>query len=253
MKRFFVFSIYPAISLALHAAGLAGVGLAGMMWSHEEVRGGGAVAPEEVAGDEPMFLDFQIEPAEVASPEQSLTEAVEMAEPAPGPPVAAESSPTPVLPEVTPPKVDRLYDSARVEPRPAPARPAVAKSAGVQTKPKPQASGQPSAARREGTAKSPTAGIMSHASATYAPEPVYPADARRRRVEGSVVVRIAVSVSGRTDRAWIERSSGHADLDQAALSAAGKMRCVPAMRGGQPAAEQLRRTYTFRLKKVFRN
>ncbi len=248
MKRFFIFSIYPTVSLALHAVGLAGVGLAGMMWSHEEVRGGGAVAPEEVAGDEPMYLDFQIEPAEVASPEQTVAEAVEVAEPSPGPPAGPEISSTPVLPEVTPPKVDRLYDSARVDPKPAPARPSVAKSAGVQTKPKPQASGQPSTARREGTAKSQTAGIMSHASATYAPEPVYPADARRRRVEGSVVVRIAVSVSGRTDRAWIERTSGHADLDQAALSAAGKMRCVPAMRGGQPAAEQLRRTYRFRLK-----
>ena len=247
MKRFSLFLIYPAVSLALHTAGVAVVGLAGMMWSGEEARGGGAVAPVAVAAEERIYINYQIMPAEAAPEEPAKVEIAKSEEPVSGPPSGDAISAAPVLPEMTPPIVDRLYNPSPADPRPAPARASPGKPAAGQMKANAQSPGKRSL-RREGADRSVPTGFLRHASATYAPEPVYPSDARRRRVQGSVVVRIAVSAAGRTERAWVERSSGHAELDQAALSAAQKMRCVPAMRDGQATAEQLRRTYTFRLK-----
>jgi protein TonB len=49
--------------------------------------------------------------------------------------------------------------------------------------------------------------------------PEYPAGARRREEEGTVHVRVQVLASGRTGEVRVQKSSGAADLDRAAVAA----------------------------------
>ncbi len=51
----------------------------------------------------------------------------------------------------------------------------------------------------------------------HAPSPDYPREALRRGAEGVVQLQILVDASGRPQEVRIHRSSGHRDLDQAAL------------------------------------
>lgn len=59
-------------------------------------------------------------------------------------------------------------------------------------------------------------------------EPVYPGEARREGIRGSVGVRIEVLENGRPGEIEIQRSSGYDSLDEAALQAVRKWRFVPA-------------------------
>jgi len=52
---------------------------------------------------------------------------------------------------------------------------------------------------------------------TYQPKPKYPTIARRRGVEGSVILDISVANDGHVTRAIITRSSGSSALDRSAL------------------------------------
>ncbi len=53
----------------------------------------------------------------------------------------------------------------------------------------------------------------------YSPQPEYPADALRRRLEGRVVLRVKIETSGRVGATSVLRSSGHSILDEAARQA----------------------------------
>lgn len=59
-------------------------------------------------------------------------------------------------------------------------------------------------------------------------EPPYPESARESERQGTVVVRLQVLENGRVGEVSIRKSSGHDDLDQAALKAVKKWRFVPA-------------------------
>jgi protein TonB len=103
------------------------------------------------------------------------------------------------------------------------------------------ASGQPSAA--SGTAATApgeaatTSGGMGNSSSQSgiaAPgilskvDPVYPSAARQAGLEGTVVLRIQILANGRPGEIAVARSTGHAVLDEAAITAVGKWRFVPA-------------------------
>ena len=64
-------------------------------------------------------------------------------------------------------------------------------------------------------------------------EPPYPDVSRRRGEEGTVYVRITLTADGRITTVQLDRSSGMARLDEAALSAVRAWRFTPATRGGQ--------------------
>ncbi len=81
----------------------------------------------------------------------------------------------------------------------------------------------------------------------YQPKPTYPAFARRLGHEGRVVVRIQVLSSGTVAAASIERSSGYAVLDEAALVTIKRWRFRPAQRAGQPVDATLNVPITFKL------
>lgn len=64
--------------------------------------------------------------------------------------------------------------------------------------------------------------------------PAYPALSRRLRETGTVVLEVELDESGHVAAIHVDRSSGHARLDEAALSAVRRWRCQPAQRNGVP-------------------
>ena len=59
-------------------------------------------------------------------------------------------------------------------------------------------------------------------------QPKYPSSARNAGVEGVVGVKMLVNASGKVEEAFVVRSSGNADLDEAAVAAVYKWRFSPA-------------------------
>lgn len=74
-------------------------------------------------------------------------------------------------------------------------------------------------------------------SPQYAPHPDYPASARARRAYGAGVFVMRVRIAtGRVKEVIVARSTGHRDLDAAAVAALKKWRFMP---GALPAIEKL--------------
>jgi TonB family protein len=74
-------------------------------------------------------------------------------------------------------------------------------------------------------------------------QPVYPAEARRMRVQGSVVIEAIVTVQGQVDD--LKLISGDARLAPAAMEAVGKWRYSPYTLNGRPIPKETRITITF--------
>ncbi len=66
------------------------------------------------------------------------------------------------------------------------------------------------------------------------PAPDYPKMARRAGEQGRVLMRVLVSADGAAEDVQIEKSSGSALLDHAALAAVKKWRFIPAKQNNQP-------------------
>ena len=79
-------------------------------------------------------------------------------------------------------------------------------------------------------------GSSSLPSGGYQVKPRYPDSARRRGVEGTVIIKAYVTEQGRVEQVQVEQSAGHADLDVAAVEAVGRWRFQPARQGRQAIA-----------------
>lgn len=79
------------------------------------------------------------------------------------------------------------------------------------------------------------------------PPPAYPMLARRRGIEGTVVVRAEVAASGECLRVELKKTSGAGMLDNAALDAVRGWRFVPAKRGSQAVVAWVEVPITFKL------
>ncbi|GAO36696.1 energy transducer TonB [Sulfuricella sp. T08] len=79
------------------------------------------------------------------------------------------------------------------------------------------------------------------------PPPAYPLAARRRGIEGTVLVRAEISAGGECQRAELKKTSGHEMLDHAALEAVKKWRFMPAKRGSQAVVAWVEVPITFKL------
>lgn len=71
------------------------------------------------------------------------------------------------------------------------------------------------------------------------PSPSYPESARRRQLEGTVVLEVLVSMEGRVGELTVLHSSSHQLLDQAALEAVRLWLFEPGRRGGAPLAMKI--------------
>jgi len=79
------------------------------------------------------------------------------------------------------------------------------------------------------------------------PAPSYPAAARRRGDEGTVLLKVMVNPEGMPVRVELDQSSGSRPLDHAALDAVKSWRFVPARRGAQSIEAWVRVPVVFRL------
>lgn len=77
--------------------------------------------------------------------------------------------------------------------------------------------------------------------------PVYPRLARRKGHEGSVVVDVSISQDGSVSEANVFSSSGHKELDAAAIDAVRNAKFSPATENGASVDGRLRLTLDFRL------
>jgi periplasmic protein TonB len=143
-------------------------------------------------------------------------------EPEPEPEVEMEELPPEVIPEPEP--VSTPQPTPQATPRPVSTpRPQAAK-------PRPPAPAPKTTANRVVKAKP---------DVSRNPPPRYPESARRAKQEGRVMVRASVSAEGRVQSVRIQRSSGHAVLDRAALDAVRKWRFVPQQVNGQSQASEV--------------
>lgn len=78
--------------------------------------------------------------------------------------------------------------------------------------------------------------------------PVYPRSARERGVEGVVRVELVIGADGRVKHSAVAVSSGHADLDKAALRAIRRAVFSPAKEGGRPVEAPYTLEIVFKLK-----
>ena len=113
----------------------------------------------------------------------------------------------------------------------APAVPLALAPAPVVTPPVPSADPAPPVAAAAPAALIPPDG---QAATLHNPAPVYPLEARRRRQQGIVRLRVTVSVDGRVEDIAVARTSGFDLLDRAALEAVRRWTFVPGSRGGVP-------------------
>jgi protein TonB len=79
------------------------------------------------------------------------------------------------------------------------------------------------------------------------PKPHYPLAARRRGLEGRVVIAAHVGTDGLCHEANVRRSSGHELLDTAARDSVRRWRFIPARRGDTPVDSWVDVPVTFRL------
>jgi protein TonB len=82
------------------------------------------------------------------------------------------------------------------------------------------------------------------------PPPVYPAQSRRLREEGQVLLMVHVSADGAAMAVHVRQGSGFERLDEAALAAVRQWRFVPARRGHQAIAATVLVPIVFTLKAV---
>ncbi|MBD8527850.1 energy transducer TonB [Pseudomarimonas arenosa] len=83
-----------------------------------------------------------------------------------------------------------------------------------------------------------------------APPPVYPRDALRKGLQGTVLLRVLVSKTGSVLDVQIDQGSGHLELDRAARKqVASRWRFQPALRDGQPVEAWVRVPLVFKLQR----
>lgn len=78
--------------------------------------------------------------------------------------------------------------------------------------------------------------------------PRYPEQARLRNQQGTVVLRVTISILGRVSKAGIHKSSGHRILDVEALDHVKRLRFVPAKLDGTPVVSEILVPVRFRIR-----
>lgn len=81
--------------------------------------------------------------------------------------------------------------------------------------------------------------------AVETPPPAYPAELACAGIAGQVGVLLTIGVDGRPKNVRVEGSSGHPQLDQAAVDAVKGWKFQPGTSRGQPAESPLRVPVTF--------
>ncbi len=182
----------------------------------------GNAAPLEVSfvtPDAPAEMEVPPPPDDPPPPEIPPPPPIDIAVAPPDdlpPPEFSIEAPPPKPPE--PPKPKPVPPKVVQQPRPpSPAPPAEA-----------QASSAPIAPRAAGpqTVNASQVGVLTPAS------PIYPTRSKRAGDQGAVMVKVLVDTSGRPSQVVLQTSSGHPELDEAALSGVRAARFRPFVDAG---------------------
>jgi len=125
------------------------------------------------------------------------------------------------------------------EPAPEVTMPSPGERSGTITAPRPAAPVQ--------VANAAPTPVRFSASYLQNPAPRYPLAARRAGEQGTVTLKVLVSVDGLPRRVEVEKTSGASRLDAAALDAVRRWRFVPARRGAAPIESWVLVPVVFRL------
>ena len=230
--------------------------------------------PDSSIEDEPVLLDLSI----LLAPEKKREEAQKPPEPAPVPnppkPEPLKPEPTPLKPEPTPPpKPEPVKPPA---PDPDPLKKQAEEKARQAALLKKQAEEKTRAAamqkekdrqrelakkrvaekmRKDRAAKAAAAKRAAEAkrvavkpASVSRKSPKYPSSSRRAGHQGTTIITFVVGTSGRVTSAQVTKSSGHAALDQAAISAVRTWRFTPARSGlGHAVPYTYKQSIPFRL------
>ncbi|MEW5910084.1 MAG: energy transducer TonB [Thermodesulfobacteriota bacterium] len=79
------------------------------------------------------------------------------------------------------------------------------------------------------------------------PPPEYPGIARRRNIQGTVILEVKVNIDGTVGELRLFQSSGHSILDKAAMNSIRKWIFEPGMKGDEPIPMWVRVPIRFRL------
>lgn len=178
--------------------------------------------------------------------DQVIMASVVMDAPAPHVPAATARQPEPVTTKIQP----QLKPQLKPQPKPdSPQRhPAPVLTPTVPSDATPITPSAPSAQPTPSTAAAPLAAghqrpaantsvvgvVLPSTNADYLnnPTPPYPRLSKRMGEEGTVVIRVLITTEGRAEKAVVRTSSGHARLDDTALSTVQRWRFVPGQRNG---------------------
>jgi protein TonB len=164
------------------------------------------------------------------------------------PPVPPEPRVVPLQPP--PPKVERqpkpVVEKAVSAPTPVPVMQPTAEHA-MQQAPVAAAPPAPPSPAPSQPASEPVSPPRYNADYLSNPPPTYPLAARRRGIEGTVLVRAEISAGGECLRVELKKTSGAGMLDNAALEAVKMWRFVPAKRGSQAVVAWVEVPITFKL------
>ena len=109
------------------------------------------------------------------------------------------------------------------------------------SKPEPKISKSP-----QKVIKTRNEGVNRDAAPISKPQPRYPRTLERRKIGGIVGVQIRVNPRGRVASTSVFKSSGHQELDSAALASANRWRFRPALKNGEKIASTTRVNIIFR-------
>lgn len=163
--------------------------------------------------------------------------------------------PVPPVPRVVPlqprpPKVERqpksVVEQAVSAPTPVPVMQPIAEHA-MQQAPVAVAPPAPLSPAPPQPASEPVSSPRYNADYLSNPPPTYPLAAKRRGIEGTVLVRAEISAGGECLRVELKKTSGAGMLDNAALEAVKMWRFVPAKRGSQAVVAWVEVPITFKL------
>jgi protein TonB len=216
----------------------------------------GAFPPRHASEALPLVLELSSLPTVDEVPAAAEPPALEPPSEPPAPDVASNETPLAEAPSPAEPSLDDarwlfevLADAReRGAPEHAPRRPPPPAEA------VPEPSSQAPVARASEW-QGPPAPETAPQAAVLAPVPLadnappqYPAAARRAGEEGLVLVRARVLADGSVAEVELAQSSGHAQLDDAALSAVAGWRFQPALRDGRAVAQGIELPIRFRLR-----
>jgi periplasmic protein TonB len=82
----------------------------------------------------------------------------------------------------------------------------------------------------------------------YQYRPAYPSSARNLGIQGTTLLHVLVSDTGRVAEVVVKQSAGHPDLDRAATDAVFRWRFEPGRRGTEPVEMWVQLPFEFRLR-----